>query len=555
VWLLAALVPLAVVLPLVVGALAGALEIPRNDDWSYRRIAIDMARTGRLALDGICAPIIIGQTLFTQPFLWLSGLQAWAFTVVGVIFAVGAILSAYALARQLLPAREAALAAALLALFPGYLAYATSFMSDVPALAAQFLCLALGALAIRRRPTHMGLLLVSVAVGVFGFSIREFAVAAPASVLVAALIAERGRPRIWGLGIAVAACCAAIYLWKSALPGQLSPVDPGYGAPGAIRLAISTVAFVLSPAAIIAANRWHPHWKRVDVVIGAEVGGLLVAARLLEWHSEGSMPWIILNNLASQYGAPAPNVLDGYRPLLFTDGVWMAVNCLALGATVVVLAIGAGITGAHLRRTRGSLSVLLERLGSNAGILLLFALAVGAGLMVFALSRPIHDRYFWPLIPPVAALFLYVPGDLERSGTAVPSTRLAKFLVGSAAAFGGVLALISLIFMLNANAFDAARWRAGEELVRFGIPADEIDAGYEWMGFHATSPGDPARLGSTDPFYRFWWPAFRECGLVSSKLTDRPDAQLVGTTEYALHLVTGPVETLYLYRLSGPGCE
>ena len=551
---MAALVLVAVVLPLVVGALAGALEIPRNDDWSYRRIAIDMARTGRLVLDGICAPIIIGQTLFTQPFLWLSGLQPWAFTVVGVIFAVGGILSAYALARQLLPAREAALAAALLALFPGYLAYATSFMSDVPALAAQFVCLALGALAIRRRPTHIGLLLVSVAVGVFGFSIREFAVAAPASVLVAAVIAERRRPRIWGLVIAVAACCAAIYLWKLTLPGQLPPVDPGYGAPGAIRLAISTVAFVLSPAAIIAAIRWHPHWKRIDVLIGAELGGLLVAARLVEWRAEGSMPWIILNNLASQYGAPAPNVLDGNRPLLFTDGVWMVVNCLALGATVFVFAIGAGIAGAHLRRTR-SLSVLLERLGSSAVILLLFALAVGVGLTVFALSRPIHDRYFWPLIPPVAALYLYVPGNLEPSGTGVPSTRLAKFLVGSAAVFGGVLAVISFIFMVNANAFDAARWRAGEELVRFGIPADEIDAGYEWMGFHATSPGDPTRLGSTDPFYRFWWPAFRECGLVSSKLTDRPNAQLVGTTEYALNLVTGPVETLYLYRLSGPGCE
>ena len=125
VWLLAALVLLAVVLPLVVSAVAGALEIPRNDDWSYRRIAIDMAKTGRFALDGMSTTIIVGQTLFTQPFLWLSGLQPWAFTVVGVSFAVGGIVSAYALARQLLPTRDAALAAALLALFPGYLAYAS----------------------------------------------------------------------------------------------------------------------------------------------------------------------------------------------------------------------------------------------------------------------------------------------------------------------------------------------------------------------------------------------------------------------------------------------
>ena len=46
-----------------------------------------------------------------------------------------------------------------------------------------------------------------------------------------------------------------------------------------------------------------------------------------------------------------------------------------------------------------------------------------------------------------------------------------------------------------------------------------------------------------------------KCGLVSSGTTDRRDAQLVGTTEYALNLVSGPVETLYLYRVTGPGCE
>ena len=171
-WFGTGLLLLAVVLPLVVGAVAGSLEIPRNDDWSYRRIAVDLARTGEFALDGISETMIIGQVLFVQPFLALSGAELWAFTIVGVVFAAGGILSAFAMARRVLPAREAALAAALLAIFPGYLAYATSFMSDVPALAAQFLCLALGAIAIRRRPVHMGWLLASVAMGIFAFSIR-----------------------------------------------------------------------------------------------------------------------------------------------------------------------------------------------------------------------------------------------------------------------------------------------------------------------------------------------------------------------------------------------
>ena len=554
VWLVGGLLLLAVVLPLVVSAVAGTLEIPRNDDWSYRRIAVELARTGRFALDGISETMIVGQILVTQPLLWLSGLQPWAFTAAGVIFAVGGILSAYALARQLLPPRHAALAAVLLAVFPAYLAYATSFMSDVPALAAQFICLAMGAIALRRRPIHMGWLLASMAVGVFAFSIREFAVAAPASVLVAAICAERGRRDVWALAFAVVVGSIALHLWKSTLPGQLPPVGTGYGFPAASRQAIATVAFVLSPAAIIAAIRWHPHWRRIDVLIGAELGGVLAVARLLQWRAEGSMPRFILDIQASQWGVPTRDHLSGGRPLLFADGVWIAVNCLALGVTVVVLAIGAGIAGAHLRRTRGSLKVLLERSGSSAGILLLYALAVAAGLMVFSFSRPIFDRYFWPLVPTLAILFLYLPSDLKTTEI-LPGRRVTRFLAGSATVIGGVLGLISLIFLLNANAFDAARWRAGEDLLRTGIPADTIDAGYEWMGYHATSSGDPTRRGSQTPFYRNWWPAFRECGLVSSGTTDRRDAQLVGTTEYALNLVSGPVETLYLYRVTGPGCE
>ena len=112
-WLLAALVLMAVVLPLVVSAGAGSLEIARNDDWLYRRIAVDLAQTGRLALGGMSSTMIVGQILFTQPFLWLSSLQPWAFTAAGVVFAVAGILSAHAFARQLLPARRAVLAAAL----------------------------------------------------------------------------------------------------------------------------------------------------------------------------------------------------------------------------------------------------------------------------------------------------------------------------------------------------------------------------------------------------------------------------------------------------------
>src|SRR5215204_5662973 len=131
---IAGLVILGVVIPLIVSVVAGSLEIPRNDDWSYRRISLGLATTGRLALDGASQTMIIGQIFLAQPFLWLSRLEPWGFTVAGALFATGAIASTYALARQLLPGRLAIVPVLLLLIFPGYLAYATSFMSDVPAL-------------------------------------------------------------------------------------------------------------------------------------------------------------------------------------------------------------------------------------------------------------------------------------------------------------------------------------------------------------------------------------------------------------------------------------
>lgn len=554
-WLIAGLLLLGVVLPLVVSAVAGSLEIARNDDWSYRRIAVELARTGRFALDGISETMIIGQILFTQPFLWLSGNQPWAFAAAGVVFAAAGVLSAFALARSFLPARDAAIAAALLALFPGYLAYSTSFMSDVPALAAQFLCLALGAIAVRRRPVHVGWLLAAAAMGLFAFSVREFAVAAPASVFLAAIVAEPRRGRTWVVAIAVAAGCVLIHFWRATLPGQLPAVGAGYGIFSASTQAFSSVAFVIAPAALLAAIRWREHLRRFDLLIGLEIGAVLVIARILQWAREGAMPQIILNNLASEWGVPASDYLPGGRPLLFTDPVYALINGLALVASVVVLIVGAGIAGAHVRRCGRSLRCLVGRFGSPPGIVVLFAMAVFGGLVAFGLSRPIFDRYFWPVVPPLAALFLYLPKDLSGTAPMRPRRTLDIGLAGSAVALSLVLAVVSVTYLFNSHAFDAARWSAGNRLVQSGIPADQIDAGYEWMGFHATTQGDPTIRTSRETFYRSWWPSFVECGVVSSEPSTLPDRELAGTTEYALNLIAGPAETLYLYRLTSPDCR
>ena len=429
----AALLIVSVILPLVVSVVAGSLELPRNDDWSYRHIALDLARTGSFSLDGISETMIIGQILFTQPFLWLSGSQPSAFVVAGVIFAVAGALSAFAMARSLLTTREAALAAASLALFPGYLAYATSYMSDVPALALQFSCLAVGMFAIRDERQRIRWLVVSGAIGIAAFSIREFSIAAPASILLAAVLVDPRRWRVWALAVAVAAICVAIHLWRGSLPGQLPAIAAGYGSFSGATQAFSSVALVLAPFALLGARAWRPHLRRLDMIVGLAIGAGLAGGRLIQWAREGTVPPVTLNNMASQFGVPARDYLVGGRPLLFDEPAWTVLNIVALVGTVVVLTIGAGIIGAVLRANGTSLRTLIRAFGSPAGSLVLFVLAMTFGLVLFGLSRPLFDRYFWPVVPPAAVLLLYVPrrvSNLEPDpGT--PRSSVALKAVGS----------------------------------------------------------------------------------------------------------------------------
>jgi hypothetical protein len=180
--------------------------------------------------------------------------------------------------------------------------------------------------------------------------------------------------------------------------------------------------------------------------------------------------------------------------------------------------------------------------------------STAAGLVLFGLRYPLFDRYLWPLIPPLATLLLYVPSDLlvrslgdERGGHTLP-------LAIPATALGTMLAAMAFLYLVNSHAFDVARWRAGEALMRLGVPAEEIDAGYEWTGYHATSPASAPTPGSAGTTYRDMWPSFRLCGLVSSATEPADDADPVGTMRYDLNLVAGPSEMLYLYRVTSPDC-
>jgi hypothetical protein len=85
-----------------------------------------------------------------------------------------------------------------------------------------------------------------------------------------------------------------------------------------------------------------------------------------------------------------------------------------------------------------------------------------------------------------------------------------------------------------------------------------VDAGMEWVGYHATGTAEVgATASATEMWYDAWWPSFRLFAIVSSSLLDVRGFRLeyADIDAYRLLLFDGPQEGLYLYRVANPGCH
>jgi hypothetical protein len=535
------------VTPAALSVASGAALIPRNDDWVYRRIAVELADTGILSLHSVTT-MMVGLIVSAQPLLRLVGDPSTAFAIAGLAFAIAGVTGAFALARQFLGPWRAALAASLVVVFPGYLAYATSFMTDAPTLAAQLICLALGARALRDRSVNLKVLALAVVVGFLGFSVREFAIVAPATVLASALWAQPRRTAIWSLAAALGLACTSLYAIKLSLPGQVVSGGVGSGIVFNMLPALTTISLIALPAAIVAARDRFQVWNRFDLAVGAELGLAIVGFHVIGWVHEGVVTTALLDNLTSQYGVPSSWYIIGGRPLVFADPVWFALNALALVATVFTSSVGTAVVGAYLRRSRRSGRSPLSTLGTPTGILAIFVLATLAGLAVYGSRYALFDRYFWPLLPPLALLLMYRARSEVVLAPAGASARPGVLVIASWL----VLLSVSMLYMLNSFAFDAARWRGAERFVALGVPAENIDAGYEWVGQHQPDLPGPNPPPGNEIFYERWWPTRHACAIVAG-MPD-PSATTVDVIPWNLFLVGGPPEQLYLYRRASAGC-
>jgi len=110
------------------------------------------------------------------------------------------------------------------------------------------------------------------------------------------------------------------------------------------------------------------------------------------------------------------------------------------------------------------------------------------------------------------------------------------------------VALVSITLVLNAGAYDAARWRAGTALVASGIPAGHVDAGAEWFLYHQTGKVHRGVAPGAFAAYDHLYGGTPICAVVSaSRLRKATQLVPVGTTNYRLYGVVGPTRHLYRY--------
>ena len=209
---------------------------------------------------------LVGQVFWAGAFAGVLGMHSWVPAVAVASMSAIGLIAAYLVARSVVTRAWAGLCVLLTLLFPGLLLNTSSFLTDMPALSADMACLALGVAALSKKGGPRWVFLaLSMAVGCFGFSIREFSLAAPIAVLVALTCQDRRHLRLYGAsGICVLAICGILYAWATRQPG-IQPEVVAVPTVSSLRTSLEELARCTSPS--------HSHSRRYCLWRRADCGG------------------------------------------------------------------------------------------------------------------------------------------------------------------------------------------------------------------------------------------------------------------------------------------
>lgn len=541
----------AVVLLLVAAALTaarGAYGLPQNDDWAFSRVALTLHEHGEFRLIGAGRMMLIGHALWGQPFLAVLGNGVGALHTAGLSASVISVVAACALGARVTRSRQGAAFCAISVVgLPGFLPLSASYMTDVTAFAGQVMALALMAAALDRRGwRRTGLIFAAVGAAVCAFTSRQTAL--PALLAIGAAVVWAGlRQRAYrrlaletslvliGIGTEF-----AVYVWHNSLQNQ-DPIPAGRPSWANALQVIScllTIGLGATPALAI----WYARTR-----VGGRWGALCMVA--LWTVVRLTLDVGLVGNALTPYGSPY-GVLAGNKARVVPWPLWDLLELLAvLGASGLTLAALTGLRSVW--RAVRKRSLLLSAGSLDVLLVVYTALALGAAIAPAARGSSLFDRYLWPASLGLVLLLLR-QARLSRNQTLT----IARGPAIVARAALAVLIGTALLLVTESAAFASARWTAGSTAVAQGVPADRVDAGYEWTGWHAQLPvpatGRAADLGTSVAWWSMNYAPVVPCIVVSATRIGYPRYRLTSERKYTV--LPGWQQDLYIQTRSGEGC-
>ena len=483
-------------IPLAVASRAGALDIPRSDDWSYLLTLFRWVDHGRLGFNNWVSMTLIGQLVLTVPIVAIFGRSIQAVHIFSALLGAVGLGALVVIGTMILPARRGAVLVAItIALGPLWAPLAATYMTDVPAFTVQMVSLAFAIAAVRRERISLVLLGVALATSALAVSIRQYELIQLIAILGVAGWKSvqdadaRTTRRIALMGGATLLAIVALFAWFASLPDALS-LSPDPQTSGLVaNLVVQSAGFVrltgvlLIPVVIwggpinVVRRAWANSPRLASVI--AVVGSVWMA---ISYARNPATPFV--GNYLDRHGVLAEDVLNGRRLLVIPAYLF---DALALaGSVVAVLLLLAVVPG--VIRLRAHIVNRTTRL-IDPGVAVLALTVTGfatAYAIAIATRLPIFDRYALPVIPLVGLLFL---GTLRAAvdpsaahatpGRTVTRTRIAATVLASTA-----MALVGLAFSTDSASFDATRWRVDTDVTRLGYSPLAIDGGFEWVSYH-----------------------------------------------------------------------
>jgi hypothetical protein len=547
--LLALTAGVCVAVPVVIATITGSIGIPHNDDWAFLRILFSFDDTGTIQLVGWNEMTLLGHLALAFPVVKVFGHNVAALNVfVALVSGVGLFMLGL-IARRFVAPVYALLVVVLVGAFPGFALVTATFMTDNTAFAAQMACVWLGVLAFESKGVDRDTFLTaSLLAGLFAFSIREFAILAPIAVVAGYGVANRrdGRSVVRAIVAMVVFLATAyfLYSWRKRLPGDTPHFFSSNFSLNMLPF-LSQIFFTFSlgvaPAVVLVLrDRARTLAGLGFVAVGAAALGVFTIQHTDNsptccLRGEGS---VFTGNLFTDRGALGNQALFGDRSTLFPETVWLLITGAAIVAGACVLAIA----------WKRIVPFRMGSVGRDPGVTTLAVLGgSSAGAIVFrhALGGPLFDRYVTMLVA-VGAIFLL-------RGLAAPA-RWRDLGAGLGAAAAAVV--LAIVAVGSAASFDSGRWRAGEAAVEAGIAAEDVDAGFEWAGFHYDGvANEPAARRSfpTPPGYMDLFPGAGNCGLVAASPQTGPAFELIEQVPYS-HWIGRRTQFLWVYRFED-GCN